>query len=166
MPTAEFRWSEIQREADQALNDLVKQACDEIAKHPEQYPDDTFDRQQFEIRQQERADEWIGSAYEIYGTAFARLGYQLSPHSATVWNNGLSEFINSKINRLLQLAFGLTAKDQEWLRLAPSAMASLSKIRRLRIGPDFVKGSRAGSRVEIVKGIVETLKEKWSYKLC
>jgi hypothetical protein len=120
MSETEFRWTEVQREAEQPLNHLLKSIRQDVAKSPQQYPEEAWDRQQFFIRQFEIATDWVRLASQVYRDALMRLGYELSAQTAAVvWSNGLSGFIEYRIKGVLEDAFGVSSEDRGWLRDAP-----------------------------------------------
>src|SRR5271157_5818364 len=143
-----FRWNAIQQQAEQPLHDLLKSIRNDFAGKREQYPEGHFEQRQFVITKQETADDWIRSAFDIYVSAIRDLGHEPSLHAATIWENGLSSFIDGKIKDLLEEVF-LSAKEREFLRLAPSMIARLNRPVP-RVSLDFVVKSEAGLKMEMV----------------
>jgi hypothetical protein len=114
------------------------------------YPEDLWERQQFEIRAAERADSWMESASGIYVNAVRRLGFEPFDHGAQLWHYGLSGFLKHRLTPLLELAFGVTNEDRQWLDVAPNSPSRGATIARLKIGA--------------VRRIVERLDAEWGVK--
>jgi hypothetical protein len=118
----------------------------------ERYPEDAWDRQQFEIRARETADGWIESAFDIYRDAIVRLGYDSSNYGAQIWINGLSGFLKHRISPMLEDVFGVTSEDRKWLKVSPHGGSQGATKARLKIGA--------------VRRIVEMLEAEWGTKVC
>lgn len=176
-----FRWSDVDTEARKPLEDLLSVFRQDLLENPlslrhlrrtgndpairglaagmrgltkgkGEYPEDQWDRQQFEIRVRELADDWVQSAFDIYSKAIESLGFDPSAHSSGIWAYGLSGFITYRVRPLLEIACGVTDEDRGWLRNAPGSSSKGATAARLKLGA--------------VQRTVEFIEAHWGAKLC
>lgn len=156
-----LRWSDVQEEAQKSFGDLLAKIQHDVKHDAHEYPTDSWEREQFELKQFECADEWVRQVFQVYCDALSRLGHEGEVQQTIIWRNGISGFIDHRVKPLLEVAFGVTDKDREFLRVGEIAVKRLNKIRD---GHSLDK-TLPKLKVEAVERVIEELKEQWQAKL-
>ncbi len=154
----EFRWSDLQEEAKESLDELLANIRSDVAQAQEshEYPD-VQDYLDVEIRQFERADEWVRLVWQVYCDTLARLGREYSDVPPITWSTEMLDFIDHTIEPLLETVLGVTEKEREFMRRGGITVQRLN-----RIHDHPLDRSTPWLKVKAAQYIAEKLKDKWN----